>query len=457
MTGRIGILVQRHPGKILAVSLCFGVILSLFAPGVRIEDNLMEMEAKGLESIELQDLLVEEFGMAPDGLFILSSDIQELEGLEEELSELQTVASVDSIHSYLPSEERQLLRRGLITEYAERISQRPPSDPAIDRQGLLDEVFRLEMNLMELGDMAYLGKMERISPVLNRITGIDDEGSKYRRTVFDDLAASLLSDAASPQLQLLQSQVDRSMAYLLTDMADPQLITREMLPDMFRDSFVSRDGSRYIMTINAKENPWVGEHREAFTTQVGSVTGRATGMILVADQLTYMAANDGIRSALLALLIVGLILVADFRNIRLALLTFLPLLLSFGTLFGIMAITGIRFDFINVIAIPLLIGIGIDDAVHIDHRYRKEGPGSMDRVIARTGTAVLLTTITTIIGFASFIPSVMRAMRSTGIVLSLAMALAFFYSIFLHPAVLILVHERLGASFASWGDKEEES
>ncbi len=38
----------------------------------------------------------------------------------------------------------------------------------------------------------------------------------------------------------------------------------------------------------------------------------------------------------------------------------------------------------------------------------------------------------------------MRAMRSTGIVLTLAMALAFIYSVFLHPALLILVSEKLG-------------
>jgi len=68
----------------------------------------------------------------------------------------------------------------------------------------------------------------------------------------------------------------------------------------------------------------------------------------------------------------------------------------------------------------------------------------MNLAISETGSAVALTTITTMIGFSSFIPSIMRAMRSTGIVLTLAMALAFIYSVFLHPALLILVSEKLG-------------
>ncbi len=81
----------------------------------------------------------------------------------------------------------------------------------------------------------------------------------------------------------------------------------------------------------------------------------------------------------------------------------------------------------------------------------------MNLAISETGTAVALTTITTMIGFSSFIPSIMRAMRSTGIVLTLAMALAFVYSVFLHPAVLILVSEKLGWNLNPRFFKKEES
>ena len=234
-------------------------------------------------------------------------------------------------------------------------------------------------------------------------------------------------------------------------MADTRLITRDMLPAMISDAYISRDGGSYLMTINPTANPWEGDFRHAFRTQVATVTDRGTGMILAADELTRMATVDGVRSSILAIIAVFIILLADFRNLKLTLLTFIPLLCSIISLFGIMGLTGIKFDFVNIIAIPLLIGIGIDDAVHISHRYRMEGPGSLALTIERTGTAVLLTTITTVIGFASFIPSIMRAMRSTGIVLSVAMTLAFIYSVMLHPALLYLVRERLGARFMAWG------
>lgn len=176
-------------------------------------------------------------------------------------------------------------------------------------------------------------------------------------------------------------------------------------------------------------------------------------MILTGDQLSIMARQDGVRSSIAAVIVIFLILLLDFRNFKLALLTMIPLASSFLVLFGIMGLAGIKFDFVNIISVPLLIGIGVDDAVHINHRYLLEGKGSMAHVIGRTGTALLLTSLTTIIGFASFIPSPMRAMKSTGIVLSLAMAIAFINSIFLHASVLILVTEKLKFNINPWRKK----
>jgi predicted RND superfamily exporter protein len=176
-------------------------------------------------------------------------------------------------------------------------------------------------------------------------------------------------------------------------------------------------------------------------------------MALAGNELTRMVEVDGLMAAVAALIAIIILLFADFKNIKLTFLTILPLFMSMGSLLGIMVIFDIKFDFINIISIPLLIGIGIDDAVHINHRYLQEGKGNMDKTISATGSAVLLTTLTTIIGFASFIPAIMRAMRSTGIVLTIAMALAFLFSILMHPSMLIIVNEKLGMNIQPFRKK----
>jgi len=305
----------------------------------------------------------------------------------------------------------------------------------------LDELYRLETNLIEMGDLAYLGNMDRLVNTLGDITGIDEDGVKTNET----------SDAGtSGTMENLQNAVYNKMDQKLQTMSSTGKISLDMLPANIKDSLISKDGKSYLISISPTQSPWNGEYRDIFTEQVNSVTDKGTGMILVADQMNIMARQDGRQASIFALLVVFLILLADFRNIKLAVITMLPLLASFLTLFGFMAITGIKFDFLNIIVVPLLIGIGIDDAVHINHRYLREGKGRMDVVIAMTGTALLMTTLTTIFGFASFIPSIMRAMRSTGIVLSLAMAIAFLNSVLFHPAVLIIVTEKLGWNIKPW-------
>jgi predicted RND superfamily exporter protein len=441
----IGKVVSRAPIVFAVALLAIGIGLGTQAGRVTIEDNLMNMEAKGLESVELQEVLVQEFGNAPDALYVITDQRREMDGLVEQLEALGTVRTVDSIVPWWPEESEQTRRQPLVEAMEERFSSYTEPSETLDQYGLLDELYRLEMNLVELGDMAVLEGMDRIAFVLNSATGLDTDGTKVAETAFDRLFAALESDEADTvAVQRFQSELADGLAGRLASMANPDPISRADLPSDVADSYISRDGENYLITVVPRQNAWVSDFREVFTSQIDTVTPRATGMILAADELIRIARQDGRRAMIAALIAVFIILLFDFRNLRLTLISFLPLGLSFITLFGLMAVTGIKIDFINIIAIPLLVGIGIDDTVHINHRYLREGRGGIRRTIARTGTAVAMTTVTTMIGFASFIPSVMTAMRSTGVVLTVAMALAFIFSVFLHPAILKIVCEYWG-------------
>jgi len=453
--GGIGKLIVKAPIIIAIVMALAVAALGLKAPKVEVQDNILEMEAKGLESVKLNDEMIKEFGMAPDGLMIVSNDPNEVKILSEKIDKLDSVKSVDSIADYYLTDTEYAERTPVLDSLIKNLDDETLKN-RVDDSALVTQLQRLEDNLIELGDLSYMGNLDRLVNTLGRITGINKDGEKTAQTSFDRLYSILdkgLSPKGSAGLESLQRSVYTDMDQRVRKMASTGKVTFDMLPVNLRDALISKDGTSYLISISPTQNPWKGTFRNIFTSQVGSITDKATGMILAGDQLTQMAQKDGISAAVLAVIVIFLIILADFRNIKLALVTMLPLLSSFLALFGIMALTGIKFDFINIIVVPLLIGIGIDDAVHINHRYLKEGDRKMDRVIALTGTALLLTTLTTIFGFASFIPSPMRAMKSTGIVLSLAMAIAFINSVLLHPAVLIILKEKLGWNIQPWGRK----
>ena len=65
-------------------------------------------------------------------------------------------------------------------------------------------------------------------------------------------------------------------------------------------------------------------------------------------------------------------------------------------LLGIMAWFDLPFDYVNIIALPIIIGIGVDDGVHLIHRYLIER--RLLPSVASTGRAILLTTLTTLAG-----------------------------------------------------------
>jgi len=443
----LGRRINRLPGLFAAVCLCLAVIFTLQAPKVAIEGNIMNMEAKGLESVELQDVMVEQFGMAPDLMSVLGSERERLRGMKDQIEDLASVKRVDSLFPYYPSEKEQIVRIPEIELFRSRLLAHE-TDPDVEVEALLDQMYRLEDNLLEMSDLAYLAGMEKMLNRLGRLTGRNEEAEKIAVSHLDGIVEQLEAEpeiAREGLIDFQQKLVPLLKETLLT-MAGTERVTEEMLPKLILDSYRSEDGSEYLLNVVPTRNPWDQDYRTVLTGQLSTITDRATGMVLVADQMTQIARIDGVRAAVAALITIFLLLLIDFRNLKLSLITLFPLALSMGSLLGIMAITGIKFDFINIIAIPLLIGIGIDDAVHISHRYLLEGRDRMDLVVAKTGRAVLLTSLTTIIGFASFIPSIMRAMRSTGIVLSIAMALAFLFSILFYPSVLVIMAEKLNLS-----------
>ena len=101
-----------------------------------------------------------------------------------------------------------------------------------------------------------------------------------------------------------------------------------------------------------------------------------------------------------------------------------------------------KLNYMNFMALPLILGIGIDDGVHILHRYHLEGKGSVPLILKYTGRAILLTSLTTMIGFGSMAFATMRGTASMGLVLVLGVGSCFLSSAFVLPA-LIAIYEKV--------------
>ncbi len=105
-----------------------------------------------------------------------------------------------------------------------------------------------------------------------------------------------------------------------------------------------------------------------------------------------------------------------------------------------LALSHTRINFLNFIALPITFGIGADYAVNIMQRYEGSG-GNVLAVLRSTGGAVVLASLTTIVGYLALVRSINQAVRSLGTVAVVGEVACLFAALIVLPAVL-LVRER---------------
>jgi uncharacterized protein len=105
--------------------------------------------------------------------------------------------------------------------------------------------------------------------------------------------------------------------------------------------------------------------------------------------------------------------------------------------YGILASLGISFNPANLILLPLILGIGVDDGVHVLHDFHSQ-PGSY-RVSPSTMNAIVLTSLTSMIGFGSMMIAAHRGLYSVGLVLVIGVGSCLFVSLVPLPAILTIL------------------
>jgi predicted RND superfamily exporter protein len=93
----------------------------------------------------------------------------------------------------------------------------------------------------------------------------------------------------------------------------------------------------------------------------------------------------------------------------------------------------LQFNLGNLVAVPLIIGIGVENGIHLVHRYREAGERGPMLVAGSTGRSVALFSLTTIIGFGSLMVAKYYGIFSMGLLLTLAVGSVLVASLMVLP------------------------
>jgi predicted RND superfamily exporter protein len=268
---------------------------------------------------------------------------------------------------------------------------------------------------------------------------------------------SMLPDEQSDKLEVLsrvRRKIDRNRERMSGDEQREveawrppdylRVLTTHDLPRRIRENFTEVDGTigRLIgIDADPKQFKYSGWHgydivRVAHGCEVdalGTHWEAASSSNVFAGMLQMML-SDGPRVMLAALIGVTLLVLIAFG--RGAVPVLMSLAIGVVWLGGLAASLKLKLNFVNFVALPITLGIGADYAANIWARLRREGTTHLRQVIADTGSAVALCSMTTIIGYSSLLLASNRALKSFGLLADLGEVTCLLAALLALPALV---------------------
>jgi len=408
------------------------LVSALLLPQASFDWNPHNLRDPHVESVQALDDLLEDKTGAPWTLTLLTSQDQ----ISDYVSRLEALESVDkvlTIYDFIP--KQQIGKFFLLQELAEGFfPQGSDSDFApspTDQDSLMtamqsfltimDE--HIQKTTVEKEDNPAVGLRAEIRNLFMRLGNIDQESQK---DLLDRLEKSLLGSIPTGPINIAAAR-------------EKGPIRQEDLPRELFERWVSKDGT-YRLEVHPTKDLRNKVALEQFVNEVRSIAPQVTGLPVI-----YMDGGNEVawafRQAFVsAFLVIVVILAIVLRNIWDILLVILPLGLAAICLVGYTVIFNLPFNYANIIALPLIFGLGADSGIHIVERMRRR-PAECEAFL-RSGTirGVFFSSLTTILSFSNLAYTSHVGIASMGQLLTLGVLLTLIGCLVVLPAFLYRGH-----------------
>jgi len=468
---------SRWPLAVTVFSIVLIASISSYGMQVKYDYNLLHLQADGVPSVELQKRLVKEPGSRT--LFAVTTASSAAEALElkkrfEALPEVHQVKEIASVLPQQPSEKALLIQgiHALLTDLPSEWPEAGSIDPVLIRE-------RLERFSGSL-DEAHSPSIRNIQKQISQIIELLDQTSLDQQTAI----------LTGYQMRMKADLLSRFRG--LQAVSNPEPVTLADLPSALVSRF-TRAG-RWSLQIHPQEEIWDIEPLEKFVNAVRQVDPEVTGVPLQNYEASQQIWQSYKRVAVYALLAIYLVLVLDFLNLRntliavlgpiagVAVMTYiansigtrigyeqiglayvvttivlvaiidmeglrnialalLPPLAGAALMLGIMGLMDVDLNPANLIILPLILGIGFDNGVHVMHDYRRQAG---HRYVSSPSmiNSLILTSFTNMVGFGSMIIAPHRGLKSIGVVSSVGVGSCLIMSVVVLPAIMTLISLR---------------
>ncbi|HBP17069.1 MAG TPA: hypothetical protein DEA08_04635 [Planctomycetes bacterium] len=426
----------ERPLLVLGGALLLSSLGFLGARHLSFNENLLSLQASGEESVVWERRLM----AADKGTWLTVSLVEDVSAAARRQAEFaaldsSVVAGAESAALLVgPAVEA---RRARLRALAGRIGALEPAPPvpAVEPEALRSAIEELALALGEAAEGALRAGPEAREAVA-RLLELEERLSALAEEL---PPTELLSQRQAAFVGELQARLRR-----LVDLLEPSGYTLATLPEPWRGHLVGNDG-RLAVYVHPQEDLWDPAALARFLRAVRQVDPAVTGATVSVYESTGVMRESVQQATALTLILVVGVLLLDFRG-RAALLALVPLLVGGFWLAAAMGGLGVHFNMANFFTVPVLIGLGIDDGVHVMNRWC-EAPGE-PLVAHATGTGVILSSLTTAIGFGAMATSSHPGLASMGHVMVLGALALLLAALVLLPALARLWGPRRGKALS---------
>jgi uncharacterized protein len=421
-----------YPKTVLVMAALLTVVSAWGLRYIEFDYNLLNLQAYGTESVVWEKRILATAGRSGFTALASADTLDELREKYKKLHALPSVSEVDSVLLLIPEDQPEKLK--IISDFAPlvapvRIGRATSVDPAKLASSLetLKRRFDIAANEAPEGDVR--AKL---------------------RVVADDLARLIVRlrqtdpQVSGPALTHLQNQIYRDFVrsfQRLQDNLSPKPIGLADVPPELRAKFIS-DHGRFLLQIHPGVDIWDREGAARFVADLRSVDPDVTGTPVITYEALGLMERAYQQGTVYAILLVTIVTALVLRRLRETVLALLPLGLGLMWAFGLMYFFGLKFNMGNVFGLPLILGAAAEYGLNIVLRYM-EGRDHGGPLIARsTMMAVLVSGLTTIVGFGSLMIADHRGIFGLGLLLTLGTATSLLAALIVLPVLLRMVPTR---------------
>ena len=389
---------------------------------VSVDFNPINLRDQNTESVKTFKYLLQDEDTSPMTLSSLATSEKETLDKKSRFEKLPTVEKVMTLFDLIPDDQEAKL--AIIEELSLVLGPQLESFPQPAQGGAkLESLEELQANILvqiskaEGGNADLLELSESLDSFLDYLDGLPEE---LRQPILDKLQQALLGG-----LPVTMEKLRKGL--------EAETITLESLPSELKARWLSQDGL-YRIQVSPKRDLNNLENLRAFILEAQRIDPDVTDLPVTYLESMNEVVQSFVQAFSIALVAITILLLVILRSVKDTLLVLLPLLLASVFTAAATVVFNVPFNFANIIALPLLFGLGVDSGIHMVHRLHYLDSSEENLLGTSEAQGVFYGALTTIFSFSSLAFTSHQGTASMGILLSIGLLMTLICALVVLPA-----------------------